>query len=491
MNGISLKFEGEPIRVAPRTEALISVRVQPAGAYNVLFSLPSGGLTLGAALDRGEVVSGPDGRASVVLTTPNAPTSFQLRAQVGSQFTTTTISVEAGALTTLNVTPSYAGTRTIREWVASVYPATSCGDFKALPGDGPYLVRALAGNPLRLADVPAQAPLAVVARAGALAQGCTTVERPTANGETEVKVTASDLPLDLSQTSLDLVFGLETDDAAFKSELQAGKLLVEAALRGTAVNDVSAVLDAMAAGLPSQQSAAFSAARSEEDWDMTAPGALGRNSATRLSDAVTRWSRDAEGALLSSEAFQLRLSASSDPSVPNLTPQRVAGALADGIGVLATGLDWSVDPQDTLAFSATLSWPAASLSCALSAPPASAETGEVDLAAALASAFGCDALAVHLVNGASESAVEWASNCDVSCELALCQSAIRALVDNACSASARMPSTLSVLATGGAQVGMDATAASFEGSWVGRLTRGTLQSETHGALRGSRPRELR
>ena len=63
--------------------------------------------------------------------------------------------------------------------------------------------------------------------------------------------------------------------------------------------------------------------------------------------------------------------------VPTLLAQRMGGVAAEAIPLTATGLTWSVDPEDTLAFSASLSWPASGLVCALCSAPATAETAEL------------------------------------------------------------------------------------------------------------------
>lgn len=491
-NQLSLSFEGEPIRLAPRTDAQLTVRVQPAAAYRVRFSLLDsgvGGATSGAALNRDEVVSGPDGRARVVLTTPSSPTRFDLRAEVDSFSTTTSISVEAGALTTLDVVPDYSGSRQIDTWTASVYPSTSCSSFQSPPGDGPYLVRAPVGAQLRLADIPAAAPLAVVVRADALAAGCTTLATPTPNGETSVNVSVSNTPLSLERSVLDLVFGLPADDAAFKADLQAGAALALSSLQGTAANDVSAVLDGMAALLDANQRAAFTLARNDASWDTSAPLALGRYAPTRLDDALTRWLRDGQAALLSNQAFQLRIAADANQSeLPSLLPQRMGGVSTDVIAASASGTTWSVDPEDTLAFSASLSWPAASLVCALIAAPSIAETGEIQLSEAFSSVLSCEALGAHLASSSTQSAADWAASCDAACEIDLCHQALGAMVGSACAASNATPSTLSILATGSTQVGLQAEARSFSGSWVGRLARGNEQASSSGSLRGSAPR---
>ncbi|HET9931447.1 MAG TPA: hypothetical protein VFQ35_12190 [Polyangiaceae bacterium] len=489
MNALTIRFEGVPIRLGPRIDAQITVRVEPPGAYAVRFSLLDA--AAGAVLNRDQVVSGPDGRASVILTTPNSPTHFVLRAQVDSFVATTAISIEGGALTTLNVLPEYSGKRAVSTWTANAYPNTTCGAFQGQPSDGPYLVSAPKGSALRLADVPAIAPLAVVARAGGVAQGCTTVDNPTPNGETTVGITATDVPLNLGATVLDVVFGASADDATLKAELQAGASLVQASMRGPDDNEAAALLDAMAAKLEGAELAQFTLARQDAGWDQSLAAALGRNGGTRIADALARWLRDGQRELLSSHAIQGRISATPMSSdVPHLVVQRIGGASAASVGVSAVGAKWSVDPNDTLAISASLSWPAASLACAVLSGAASAETGSSELGVALSRALSCSAVGSHLTTSNAEAALTWSTACDAECNAELCQSALTSSITQACAASKKELSTLAVLATGSAEVGSAAQATSFEGSWVGRLTRGTQKSSTSGALLGSAPRGL-
>lgn len=488
MNALTLRFDGPLIRLAPRTDAQITVRVDPPGAYAVRFSLLDP--MAGAALNRNEVVSGPDGRASVILTTPSTPTRFDLRAQVDSFVATTTVSVEAGALTTLNVQPAYSGRRTISGWTASAFPNMTCSMFQGPLGDGPYLVHSAEGGALRLADVPAAAPLAVVVRSGGLAQGCSTVDSPTPNGETSVSVSATDVPIDLGATVLDLVFGVAADDPAWKGELQAGASLVQASMRGPSDSEAAALLDAMAALLPNAERSQFTQARFDAGWDQTLPAALGRNGATRMADATTRWLRDGQGAMLSTQAIQARISATPTSStLPLVVIQRMAFVPAAVVGVTAAGTSFSVDPNDTLAFSAALSWPAASLACAVMSAPASAETGSSELGLAMSRALSCAALATHLAASNAEAAVAWSTTCDATCNATLCKDALTSMFQQACAASRQELSTLSVLATGSAEVGPSAQAVSLDGSWVGRLARGTQKAATSGALLGTAPRD--
>jgi hypothetical protein len=208
-----------------------------------------------------------------------------------------------------------------------------------------------------------------------------------------------------------------------------------------------------------------------------------------MSDAISRWLRDGQPALLSNRVFQARIRASATAiDVPDLIIQQVAGIPADAIGAIAAGSSWSADPRDTFAFSGSISWPSASLSCALSMAPAIAETGARDLASALASALGCETVGAHLAASNAETAVAWTLDCADDCETALCQNAVDSLLMQACAASDGEQSNLTLLATGSAEVGTNGAAESFNGSWVGRLTRGTERTATAGTVSGGAPR---
>lgn len=486
-----LQFQDTPIQVLPREERRITVKVTPPGAYAVRFALLAAETDVApvdAALDRGEVVSDASGLASVVLTAPSAASDFSLRAQVGAAWVTTPISVVPGALVSLSVHPNYLGHRTVSEWTASVHVGVSCEDFRdGVISDSALLVRGTGDAPLRLEDVPAADKLAVTLRADAFARGCTTIEQPPADTDTEVTVTVTDLPIELHTTTLDVSLGVDAKDAAFSADLDVALKAAQLALRNDALDDVTAVLDDMQASLNGGSASKFAQARADAGWDTSLSLSLGRGAETRLSDALARYSRVGRAPLFSSQAFEGRLSGDGSTDAPNFEVQRVAGIAADEIGLSAAASSWSVDSTDTLAFATSLRWTPSALLASLAIPPASAETGATDVPSAFALLLSCPKVAVALAADA-DAASSLLAVCPASCLETTCEAALVRMWDRVLSASGDIATEMSVLATGAASVGPDRQIIALDGTWVGRLTREEWLAQSGGALKGYEPR---
>jgi hypothetical protein len=488
---VTIKFQDTPIRVTPREERRVTVKVTPASAHTVRFALlgaQSDSTPVDAALDRSELISDASGLASVLLTAPSSSTDFLLRAQVGDVSVTTPVSVVAGSLVNLQLHPSYASKRIVSEWVASVHVGTACEDFpNGVVSDSPLLVRGSADADLRLEDVPAADKLAVVLRGDSFAHGCTTVSQPAPDTDTEVVVIVADEPIDLANTTLDVSLGVDAKDAPFTAELDAALASIQTAMLNGAANDLIAVLDDMQAELKAATASKFAAAREEAAWDDSLLPLLGRGADTRLDEAVLRYSRIGRAALFSPLAFEGRLMGDGSSETPSLALERVAGIAASELGIRAEASSWNVDSSDTLAFAATLGWSPSELLAALSLAPASAETGARDVPGALAEVLSCEGLAPHLANGLGAVA-ELVAVCPIACLRALCEAALVRMWDRASAASADVTTEMSVLATGAAKIGPERRAVSLDGSWVGRLTRARGVSQSGGTLRGYEPR---
>jgi hypothetical protein len=490
---LELQFLDTPIQVLPREERRITLKVWPPSAHTVRFALLAGDAPgavspLDAALDRSEVVSDASGLASVVLTAPSAASDFSLRAEVGSTWIVTAISVVPGALVNLAVHPNYLGHRAVSEWTASVHVGVACEDFRdgTIP-DSALLVRGAGDAPLRLEDVPAASKLAVTLRADSFARGCTTLNQPAPGTDTEVTVTVNDLPILLSETSLQVSLGLDAKDPAFNTEFDAALAAVQLAMRNEAPSDVSAVLGDMQASLNSGSALKFAEAREQAGWDESLSLALGRGADTRLADAVARYARAGRAPLFSSQAFEGRLSGNGAGDVPNFEIERVAGVSAQQLALAVEAGAWSVDSTDALSFSASLSWPAAALLAGLSEAAASAETGASDVPAAFAQILSCARVAETLAAD-SDTAGALLAVCPANCLESTCEDALTRMWDRARSASDSLKTSMEVLATGTARVGAERQVVSLDGVWVGRLTREEWAAQSGGSLKGIEPR---
>jgi len=493
---LSILFRDTPIRVAPREERRITVKVSPAGAYPVRFALLSAEAdsALDAALDRSEVISDASGLASVMLSAPSSPLDFLLRAQVGAVSTTTTVSVVPGAHVNLVVIPKYESKRITGrfEWVASVHVGTGCEDFAdgSVP-DGPLFVRAPPGTPLRLADIPAAEKLAVTLRADQFARGCTTLQNPVVDADSEVTVTVSDQPIDLSITDLEVSLGIEAKDAAFTAELDDGLASMQAAMFGGAANQLVVLLDDMQAELKAGNANKFALARVDAGWDDTVLSLAGSGDDTLLGKAVTRFARLGRASLFSPLAFEARLAAGADPATPSFTLVRVGGVAAEQAGLRGEGRSWNVDSSDVLGFAATLTWRPSALQAALSIAAASAETGEKDVPSALAELLNCTDLGDALSRDSmtSDAVAELTGVCPITCLQTTCEAALVRMWNRAVNGSGSVGTEMSVLATARATVGPERQASQLTmGSWVGRLTNAGQVSQSGGSLEGNEPR---
>ncbi len=489
MPEVSIAFDEEAIHISPGAESVVNARVIPAGVYTVRFALlaaSQASLTEGASLDRAEVTTADDGRARVVLTAPSAPTTFLLRAQVGSASATTAISVEAGALTSLLVRPHYTGKRLISEWVASVHAGLRCEDLAEDAPDSALSIRAAPSAALHLTDIPATSPLAVRVHAGQLARGCTTVLLPPVGEETSVSVSIRDEPVDLSESTLNLVFGA-LGDSTLRGELDAAISSIQSGLGASATSDSSALLDGMRAALSSTVRRTFDAARSDAGWD-TLLTSLPRGWSNRSHDAIERWARGAGRALFSNRAFEGQLHG--DPSVegPTFTLLRFAGLAEGAVDVSANGGTWSVDPEDTLAFSAALSWNRVPLVCTLADQSAQAETGLSDVPESLSALLDCPGIATELGAVSSSRVSALLALCNVDCLASLCDRALLNAWTRTCAAGSTPATTLELSSTGTVGVSDSGELQSYQGSWLGRLTAGTSVARSAGSVSGASPR---
>ncbi len=98
-------------------------------------------------------------------------------------------------------------------------------------------------------------------------------------------VYASDRPVNLQATELDLQFGPSDSRPAFDKLLAAGAGLAEGALLGDETSDVAALLDAMQQATPSLDRSAFSAAREQGAWDSALGTAFGKSAVRRMRES--------------------------------------------------------------------------------------------------------------------------------------------------------------------------------------------------------------
>src|ERR1700742_114764 len=122
---------GSDLTFLPGEVVPVSVQVSPPAVYTVHFSLV--GDVADAFLDKSETTTTAHGDATVSLTAPSSPATFQLRASVPGASADLSAAPRNQNTTTLQVTPAYAGQRPVTTWVATVATDVQCEPAAGVP----------------------------------------------------------------------------------------------------------------------------------------------------------------------------------------------------------------------------------------------------------------------------------------------------------------------------------------------------------------------
>jgi hypothetical protein len=449
-------------------------------------------------LDQATADTDVNGIASVTLTAPSAPATFNVRASVGGAVALLTITVRDPGFATVQVQPRYAGFRTITTWVASAYTDTTCAELPDIPDeDGPIPSLPAAANAApQLTDVPAGMRLAITLRSGHFVGGCASIESvpPGPIDKPQiVQVTVLDRPIDLNASPLAVSFGLAGADTSWSSLLQTTHQAVLQAFRGTSVDDVDALLDAMreASGSSLQL---FESTRTAENWDAALRSYWGAGASSKLQDVSAGWF--AAGRQKFSAADQLftgtftpivQATSPLDQRSADFTLLSVAGLDGSKVGFVDRAqVSWSA-PDDTLVLGTDLYFVSSELLQALA--EASALEGQTEAKSAvdlLVAQLSCAGVGATLAAAGPNAELAYGA-CDGACLTALCQSAVEAIWRRGGDATGLAPAHLSITATGDIRVGDTAEVVGVSGSWLGALTAGDMASKTGGVFTGVAP----
>ena len=477
-----------------RAQVLLKVRAKPARVYHVRFALPTtGGDPLDAVLDQATADTDVNGIASVTLTAPSAPATFNVRASVGSAAGLLTITVKDPGFATVQVQPRYAGFRTITTWVASAYPQTTCAQLPDIPDeDGPIRTLPAAANAApQLTEVPAGTRLAITLRSGHFVGGCASVENvlPGPMDKPQiVQVTVLDRPIDLNASPLAVSFGLAEGDTSWSNLLQTTHQAVLEAFRGTSVDDVDALLDAMreASGGSLQL---FESTRTAENWDAALRSYWGASAGSKLHDASAAWfaagrQKFSAADHLFTGTFSPIVQATSplDQRSATFTLLSVAGLDGSKVGFVDRArVSWSA-PDDTLVLGTDLYFVSSELLQAFA--EASALEGQTEAESAaelLATQLDCAGVGSTLAAAGANAELAYGA-CDGACLTDLCRSGVASIWRRGGDATGLSPAHLSITATGGVRVGDAAQVVGVGGSWLGELSAGEVTSNTGGVL---------
>jgi hypothetical protein len=474
---------------------LTAVVSPPEPARTVRFALIDGADSVeDAALapNQNELTTNAEGHASVTLTAPTVPTTFDVRALVGTVQATQTIEVRAVGAELLVVEPSYAGERPVTEWVAEVYDnERTCAEIDvSVPMIAARSVTVPYGDPIEIVDAPVGTKLAVTLRAGYFLGGCSDVEAIVEGQPSNVLVTVTNRPIQFDQSSVRLELGLSDKEAELEAAMQPVIDAARQAVLGTAASETEALLDAMeeeatASGVCGVNG--FTSARNANAWDSELAGAFAAQPATAFRDDLGGWLAQGVASLAIDDAFVGTLTAEPDVvGQANLVLSSVAGFRPRDAGFArSVGATWMADASDNVVVGTTLSFnPSALLVLAARAPASMDEPEATSLAGALSLRAGrCDTIAATLT-ASGQGPGQSCADCTLDCTRALCESGIERLVARASAAldADADRASLLIAATGLAAVGEQAELQSLDGSWVGALDAADHTSELGGEL---------
>lgn len=503
-SGIPTALAFEPsstLELAPGEQRTLQVVAKPRAAYHVRFALV--GDPGNAALDRSEVETDESGVAKVGLTAPTLPTTFSVRASVGTSMSAeAAVSVSAGGYATLVVHPDYGGKRLEwgDRWVASVRAGTDCASLTGTPPpDGDLKGTSQVALNLSFKDpqidsVPVGPALAVTARAGHFAGGCIDVQDLVPGTANMVTVPVVDRAMQLDQTDLDVELGIDTSAAEWGQMVSNTIGQTTDAMVDGAADDVVALLDAMQTALGQSAAASdFSQARATDGWDSLLYTVLGNGASHAIRAPVKKWLLAGATTIGGSGTFVGHLDGQGqDPGKAELTLSSIAGLAPASVGSPTDlgAVSWSADPGDTVLLGAQLSWMPSLLVTALALPPAQKDApAATTVPEAIANQVDCSAIGTALAStGAKQN--EAYPGCDATCAAALCGNGLVVMWDRARKSSASQveAATLDISATGSVDSVDDvARPTHFDGSWVGKLSVGQVALSVGGPATGHLP----
>lgn len=486
-NDAKLAFEEEgTLALAPGETRTVTVLATPPNSYEISFALL--GAPLDASLDKSKVAADADGRASVTLKTPNAATTFQLRASIkDGPFAELPIAVSDKGFGSLRVVPVYAGTREVTKWVASAVTGTNCkaiADLLPEKLQAPQNATAPNGAEPLIESVPVGPNVAVVLRAGYYIWGCTDEPNLKAGQELTVKVPVIDRPIDLSKTDLDLELTFTADAAPYADIMkEAAFALVDGLLPGSIDGASTALLDAMIATSSPDIAGSLADDRAALGWDAKTGEHLGML-ATPPKELLLQW---IEGKLeptgdplVAMSGISGRLVAAENaPTKALFLVKTFGGVEAEAAGIPASHLmTWTADASDTVMLGGNFYWmPSQYVGGVALEAAKEVMPGILSMSEALGAIFGCPSLATSLGSGAS---------CDTACLEALCQTALGDLWQNGLEASAQagIVGEIGITASGPAKVDNYAAPMSLEGTWLGTLSAGSISVSLEGTVIG-------
>ncbi|MEZ4374592.1 MAG: hypothetical protein R3B07_27490 [Polyangiaceae bacterium] len=456
------------LEVAPLAAIELSVQVRPAGLHSVRFSLT--GDSLDASLATTEVTTDSNGVATTTLFAPSSVTSFNVRASVGTEVSASrTVSVSEQGFGALRIKPQYSGSREISSWTASVHPGRRCSDLSGNPPpDGALWTTVSPGQVIEIESVPAGTYAAVTLRASQFAGGCSDLAGVMAGETKSVDVTVINRPLQLSETDLDMTLGLDDLNYDWEVGLESARETAKAALLGDAQSDVDALLNAMAASLPTADATLFQTSRDAGAWDGQVSAWLGADAHTLLRSTLDQWFTASAARLSGDRVLYGKLQAvGNTPGWGTWHLEEVAGLAPAKAGFPPDigKLSLSADPDDSLLLGGSFYFFPARLVVGTAEQQAvSTSSTATSAPEALAEIVDCDGLGAELAGQGT-----LFEGCDGICGAEACRAGLTALFNRARDASTESPATLTFSAAAATEIDAEARPTGFQGTWIGEI----------------------
>jgi hypothetical protein len=486
----SIEFDASgTLTMIPGENRTLSLHANPPGVYTVRFALL--GDFKDASLDKSEVDTDSSGHAEVVVTAPDAATTFSVRASINDTVSASAgVSVSASGFVSLQVFPTYDGKRTFSYWLASVRTGVTCAELAQAPlSDGDLKGSAPFGNSPMIVDVPVGPTLAVTLRGAYSVAGCQEVKNLKAGVVNATEVSVADLPMQLDDTDLQVTLGLDQPTTGF-SQVFEPSAVFPANVFGSP-SDLTALLDAMSGSTAdAAEQSLFETARQNNAWDQalvpTLGGATQAQKAIRM--LVEPWLAEGAELLAGEDLIQGSLrSSGANPGLATLKLEKLAGVPIDELGSLGENqVSWEADPDDTVLLGtnpAILVLPSRLLGALAKAPAKDAAPTTDGVPAALSELLACGDVASTLAAAGSY------PGCTQQCLEDLCDAALVTLWESFLDSSAESwnVAKLSITATAAATVDDEAAPIAFDGTWVGAFTLGPKSAPIGGSASGAKP----
>lgn|GEM_PF-2951789 len=472
----SIEFApSDPVSLNPGQTETRTVRVQPAGSYEVRLALL--GDSVDAALSQSALLTSA-GMGEFSITASSKPAFFAVRASIESLVALLPVSVSSEGFATLNVTGIYSGARQASQWVASLRSGDTCqGLGNQLPEDGPSPVSSLEPVPsITIPSVPImpETPVALVLRGDHLLWGCTDVPVLKPDTDVDLSLPLYDVAVSYPASPVQAAFELSGDASDWANHLATVAPQILSGFVLTSTSDAELLLSSMTSSVgASDGQVELNRRRQEGAWDaiVTQAARAACSSEKCLERAVSRWLAQGAASITQGSSIQTRLSLSSNAVSLNqvqLTLESMQG-LAAGAWVTSTQvpLESTVGANDDFRGHTYFTFSDGLFLRLLAQLAAIAEYPDAaDIPQALAMAVDCDGLATQF----DESAPAGSAGCGPSCLAQLCKAALRnSWLNTEAVANARPDSLLDLNFTGKLRLDNHAVVVGCDGTWRGSI----------------------